>query len=117
MLQTLQRAGGRPRQYDADAHQVVGNRNHPEPSEVLARDDGLRLYRKAVVIFDELLPSYREVQGIGRALERMAARVTRSNPLAGGESELVRNYNGFHEDFRQFMPSVQNFVQTIVGLI
>ena len=39
VLQTLQRAGGRPRQHDADAHQVVGNRNHPEPSEVLARDD------------------------------------------------------------------------------
>lgn len=64
------------------------------------------------VIFDELLPSYCEVQGIGRALVRMSARVTRSNPLAGGEAELVRNYAGLHEDFRQFMPCVQDFVQT-----
>lgn len=67
------------------------------------------------VIFDELLPSYRQVEGIGRALERMAARVTRSNPLSGGESELVRNYAGLHQDFRRFMPLVQDFVKAAIG--
>jgi len=69
------------------------------------------------VIFEELLPSYRKIDGIGRALERMARRISRSNPLVGGEAELVRNYAGFCEDFRLFMPlvreSVQGFVESL----
>lgn len=69
------------------------------------------------LIFDELLPSYREVQGIGRALERMARRISRINPLIGGETELVRNYAGFREDFRRFMPDLQEFVDTSIGRI
>ena len=28
-----------PRQHHADAHQLVGDRNHPEPAEVVSRDD------------------------------------------------------------------------------
>lgn len=71
---------------------------------------------KAVVpvIFEELLPSYREIGGIGRALERMARRIVRSNPLVGGEAELVRSYAGFHEDFRMFMPSLREFVGSAI---
>jgi acyl carrier protein phosphodiesterase len=61
------------------------------------------------VIFEELLPSYGEVSGIGKALERMSRRVTRSNPLAGGEAELVRHYGGLRDDFRGFMPLVRRF--------
>ena len=62
------------------------------------------------VIFGELIPSYREVQGIGAALERMARRrVRRPNPLAGGEEELVRHYGEIRDDFRHFMPEVQRF--------
>jgi acyl carrier protein phosphodiesterase len=59
------------------------------------------------IIFEELLPSYGEVDGIGRALERMSRRVTRTNPLAGGESELLRHYDDLSSDFRGFMPLVQ----------
>ena len=63
------------------------------------------------VIFGELIPSYREVDGIGQALVRMATRrVRRPNPLAGGEAELERHYAGLHEDFRGFMPEVRRFV-------
>lgn len=62
------------------------------------------------VIFGELIPSYREVDGIARALVRMATRrVRRPNPLAGGEEELVRGYDGLQEDFRGFMPEVRRF--------
>jgi acyl carrier protein phosphodiesterase len=62
------------------------------------------------VIFGELIPSYREVDGIARALVRMATRrVRRPNPLAGGEEELVRQYDGLLEDFRGFMPEVRRF--------
>lgn len=62
------------------------------------------------VIFEELLPSYRETDGIGRALERMARRVKRANPLAGGGEELVRHYAGLRDDFHSFMPEIRAFV-------
>lgn len=63
------------------------------------------------MMFEEWLPSYGEVEGIGRVLERMACRVRRKNPLAGGESELVRNYAGLREDFCEFMPKVRELAE------
>jgi len=72
-------------------------------------------------IFDELLPSYGEVNGIGRALERMSRRVKRANPLTGGEVELERNYDGLRADFLEFMPYVcshaveKGAVSTVAG--
>ncbi len=70
-----------------------------------------RLQSRVPVIFDELLPSYGEVSGIGNALARMSRRVVMENPLAGGEAELERNYYGLLADFRGFMPGVQQFAQ------
>jgi acyl carrier protein phosphodiesterase len=70
-----------------------------------------RLRTLLPVIFDELLPSYQLVEGIGRALERMSRRILRSNPLAGGERELVANYEGLREDFRGFMADVNAFTR------
>jgi len=68
------------------------------------------------VIFEELIPSYREVEGIGKALVRMATRrVRRPNPLAGGEVELVRQYTGLRDDFERFMPEAQRFVADFLG--
>ena len=61
-------------------------------------------------IFEELLPSYGEVRGICKALERMSRRVTRTNPLAGGEVELERHYDGLLADFGDFLPMVSSFV-------
>lgn len=69
-----------------------------------------RLQNMLPVIFDDLLPSYCDVDGIGVALERMSRRVKRDNPLAGGERELTRNYAGLCEDFHGFMPAVREFV-------
>jgi acyl carrier protein phosphodiesterase len=66
------------------------------------------------VIFEELLPSYGEVSGIGKALERMSRRVTRANPLAGGEEELLRHYHGLRADFRGFMPLVRHFAEDFI---
>ncbi|HEY3309454.1 MAG TPA: ACP phosphodiesterase [Desulfuromonadaceae bacterium] len=73
-----------------------------------------RLQEMLPFIFDELLPSYRKVEGIGLALERMSRRVRRANPLTGGEFELVRNYDGLREDFCQFLPLVREFAQQFV---
>lgn len=63
------------------------------------------------VIFEELLPSYREVEGVSKALERMAKRVKRVNPLASGGGELVRHYQGLQDDFTGFFPAVREFAE------
>ncbi|MBT1072446.1 ACP phosphodiesterase [Pelotalea chapellei] len=63
------------------------------------------------MMFEEWLPSYGEVEGIGRVLERMARRVRRANPLAGAECELVRNYAELRNDFREFLPLVREFAK------
>ena len=87
---------------------VIIAQNHEELPE--------RMQKLVPHIFDELLPSYSEVSGIGKALERMSRRVTRSNPLAGGEVELVLHYDALREDFREFMPKVLSFaVETLAA--
>ena len=74
-----------------------------------------RLQKLVPVIFEELLPSYGKVNGIGSALERMSRRVTRANPLAGGEAELMRHYDDLRSDFRGFMPLVRRFAADFVA--
>jgi len=71
-----------------------------------------RLPELVPVIFDDLIPSYRHVSGIGQAMSRMSRRVRRSNPLSGGEVELIRHYDGLKEDFHHFMPDVIRFVRS-----
>ena len=73
-----------------------------------------RLQKLVPVIFEELLPSYGEVSGIGYALERMSRRVTRPNPLAGGEAELLLHYDDLRADFRGFIPLVRRFAADFV---
>lgn len=69
-----------------------------------------RLSRIVPVIFAELLPSYLEVKGIDLALQRMSHRIARPNRLGEGGVELRRNYDGLCEDFREFLPELQEFV-------
>lgn len=68
------------------------NRWFDEPfNEYLARCRAIIVQNREVLpermqplipyIFEELLPSYGEVSGIGKALERMSRRVKRANPL------------------------------------
>jgi acyl carrier protein phosphodiesterase len=73
-----------------------------------------RMHPLVPYIFDELLPSYGEVGGIGRALERMSKRVKRANPLAGGEVELLRHSDGLQSDFHGFMPLARSFAEEII---
>jgi acyl carrier protein phosphodiesterase len=61
------------------------------------------------VIFDQLLPSYRSISGIGSALTRMSRRITRPNSLAGGEAELIRHYEELKIDFDSFARNAQQF--------
>lgn len=73
-----------------------------------------RMQELVPVIFEKLIPSYQGVEGIGRALERMAQRVRRPNPLAGGDGELVRHYGGLQADFREFMPEAARFASDFI---
>lgn len=75
-----------------------------------------RLQKFVPVIFEELLPSYGEVNGIGRALERMSRRVLRPNPLAGGEVELERHFDDLRSDFQGFMPLVRRFSEETLAV-
>ena len=70
-----------------------------------------RLARVVPVIFADLLPSYLEVNGIERALQRMSTRITRPNRLGEGGAELRRHYDGLSDDFRKFLPELQGFVR------
>jgi acyl carrier protein phosphodiesterase len=76
-----------------------------------------RLQPLVPVIFEELLPSYREIAGIGSALERMSRRIRRPNPLAGGERELVAHYEELRHDFRDFMPAAVTFTEKHLALL
>ncbi|KAB2966226.1 ACP phosphodiesterase [Zoogloea sp.] len=56
------------------------------------------------------LCSYRELDGVALALDRMAEfRLRRPNPLAGSGEELRRDYAGFEADFMAFMPDAAAF--------
>ena len=74
-----------------------------------------RLQKLVPVIFEELLPSYGRVSGIGSALERMSRRVVRENPLAGAEIELELNYDGLRADFLGFLPGVRRYTQELIA--
>lgn len=61
------------------------------------------------VIFDELLPSYGSVKGIGSAFRRMSRRLSRPNPLSGCEVELCRQFDGLQQDFMELTPALFSF--------
>jgi acyl carrier protein phosphodiesterase len=69
-----------------------------------------RLQALLPYIFSDLLPSYAKVSGIGHALARMAQRVRRDNPLAGGEAELLRHYADLQADFNAFLPLIRDAI-------
>jgi len=66
------------------------------------------------VIFTELLPSYKSVEGIAAALGRMSRRVRRPNPLSSGAVELVNHRDGLAADFRQFMAEISEFTAPLL---
>lgn len=69
----------------------------------------LKMQPLVPVIFDELLPSYGTVEGIGRACSRLSRRIVRPNPLAGCEAELRLHHEGLCQDFHAFMPEIVRF--------
>ena len=56
------------------------------------------------------LTSYRHVEAVGEAIDRMAVyRLRRANPLAGGIEEFLADPAGFLDDFRAFLPDALSF--------
>lgn len=64
------------------------------------------------IIARDLLGSYQEIDGIDNALNRMSARIKRTNNLAGGVEDLTVNYQQLESDFRAFFPDLINYAAT-----
>ncbi|MEG3840956.1 acyl carrier protein phosphodiesterase [Microcoleus sp. herbarium14] len=64
------------------------------------------------IIARDLLCSYREIDGIDTALNRMSLRIKRTNNLAGGVEDLTANYQQFESHFRAFFPDLISYVTT-----
>lgn len=103
-------------------------KNWREYSEVSLRDFTRRVYQvlqdsrdilpeslqqvMPTIIARDLLCSYREIDGIDTALNRMSARIKRTNNLASGVEDLTANYHQFELDFRAFFPELISYVTT-----
>ncbi len=64
------------------------------------------------IIARDLLCSYREIDGIDTALNRMSLRIKRTNNLAGGVEDLTANYQQLESDFLAFFPDLISYVTT-----
>lgn len=73
------------------------------------------LHRFIPALFEELLPSYGTTAGIGAALSRLSRRLSRANPLAGSERELLCHHEALYDDFRQFTPDMLDFVRWVLA--
>jgi acyl carrier protein phosphodiesterase len=57
------------------------------------------------------LASYRHVEAVGSALDRMGGRLKRGNALLRSAEELLAQYDAFEADFRIFFPDVVRFAR------
>ena len=58
----------------------------------------------------DLLCSYREIDGIRQALERMGARLRRPVALGASVAELESHYDALHADFTEFFADLRDHV-------
>ncbi len=59
------------------------------------------------MIADDWLGSYAALDNVGRALDGIAQRIKRSNPLAGALAEIEANYALLDDDFQRFFPELE----------
>jgi len=69
------------------------------------------------MIADDWLGSYSDLTNVGRALDGIAQRIARSNPLAGALTEIEANYTALDDDFRRFFPELQAQAQQILSAL
>jgi len=78
----------------------------PEPLRVIAP-------RMAAA---DWLGSYRHVEAVGLALDRIGRRLKRGNALLHSSRELLAHYDAFDADFRAFFPDVTRFARAHDGV-
>lgn len=70
-----------------------------------------------IMIEEDWLWSYRELEGIGLALDRIAIRIKRrfgrENSLPGAAEEIARNYGALEDNFRVFFPELISFARDL----
>lgn len=80
---------------------------------LLAEHDALLPSRLAEILprmrESDWLGSYRSAETTAMALDRMALRLRRANPLTGSGAELRADYAGFEADFFEFIAAAQAF--------
>ncbi len=69
------------------------------------------------MIADDWLGSYSDLTNVGRALDGIAQRIARSNPLAGALTEIEANYTALDDDFRRFFPELQAQAEQILSAL
>jgi acyl carrier protein phosphodiesterase len=62
-----------------------------------------------------LLLSYRNLDGIERALQGLSTRLSRENPLASGLEALQPHYATLENDFGIFFPDLVDYAEGIAG--
>ncbi len=67
------------------------------------------------MIAEDWLTSYQTLEGIGKALERIARRVKHETTLADAVDELEQHYEQFNSDFSGFFPDVMGYVQAEIA--
>lgn len=65
------------------------------------------------MIREDWLGSYTTQDGIDRQLKRISRRVSRTNPLGSGVSQLALHYDGFASDFAEFFPAIMRHVRDV----
>lgn len=89
--------------FTADAYALLAARPELLPPRLAALLPVMRA--------EDWLASYRRVEAVGLALDRMAERrIARPNPLAGAGAELAGRYPEFAADFAAFFPDALAFV-------
>jgi acyl carrier protein phosphodiesterase len=69
------------------------------------------------MIADDWLSSYAELANVGRALDGISRRITRSNPLAGALAEIEANYPALEGDFQRFFPELEAQAERILAAL
>jgi acyl carrier protein phosphodiesterase len=69
------------------------------------------------MVADDWLSSYGDLANVGRALDGISGRITRTNPLAGAIEEVEASYAALDDDFRRFFPELEAYARTTRGAL
>ena len=61
------------------------------------------------LIAEDWLGSYRHLERVGVALDRIAARLSKGDPLIGAVAEIETNFRALESDFLEFFPELAAF--------